>query len=381
VGIILTGTAFTDNLPAGLVVATPNGLTNTCAGTATASSSSSSVNLTGGTLATGASCNVVVNVTATTVGVKNNTVTVTSIEGGTGNTSNATLTVAGTVAPPTIAKAFGAASIPLNGSTALSFTIQNNNTTTTLSGVGFNDTLPAGLVISTPNGQTGTCGSGAIAAIQGTNVISLSGATLAANASCSFAVNVTGTADGTKNNTTDNVISTEGGAGGTASASIVVVTPPATTAAFNPTTIALGGTSTLSITITNPSLAVTLTGVGFTDIFPANLVVASPDGLTNTCAGTSTAGSASLSLTGGSIAPNSSCSVTVNVISGVSGTYINDTGPVSSTEGGTGVSASATLTVDARKAGGGEIALLTFAGLLAAWGARRAWRSRRPVSL
>jgi len=34
------------------------------------------------------------------------------------------------------------ASIPLNGSTSLSFTIQNNNTTTTLTGVGFSDTLP-----------------------------------------------------------------------------------------------------------------------------------------------------------------------------------------------------------------------------------------------
>jgi len=77
------------------------------------------------------------------------------------------------VAPPVIIKAFGAASIPLNGATSLTFTIQNNNTTTTLTGVGFSDTLPAGLVVSTPNGLTGSCGGGTITATQATNVISL----------------------------------------------------------------------------------------------------------------------------------------------------------------------------------------------------------------
>ena len=91
-----------------------------------------------------------------------------------------------------IIKAFGAASIPLNGSTSLTFTIQNNNTTVALTGVGFSDTLPAGLVVSTPNGLTGTCGGGTITATQATNVISLTGATLAQSTSCTFSVNVTG---------------------------------------------------------------------------------------------------------------------------------------------------------------------------------------------
>ena len=163
---------FTDNLPAGLVVATPSNLTSTCSGTATAVAGSYISELERRNTGSGRKLHDFSERTGTTAGVKNNSVQVTSTNGGTGNTSNASITV---VAPPVIIKAFGAASIPLNGSTSLTFTIQNNNATTTLTGVGFSDTLPAGLVVSTPNGLTGSCGGGTITATAGTNVISLSG--------------------------------------------------------------------------------------------------------------------------------------------------------------------------------------------------------------
>ena len=282
--LTLNGVAFTDNLPAGLVVASSPNLSNTCGGTATAIGGSSSVSLSGATLIPGASCTVSVNVTGTTAGVKNNSVQATSTNGGTGNTSNASITV---VAPPTIAKAFGAVSIPLNGSTSLSFTITNPNTTVALTGVGFSDTLPAGLIISTPNGLSGTCGAGTITATQGTNVISLSGGTIAANASCTFSVNVTGIAAGTQNNTTGNVTSTEGGTGGTASASINVEAPPSIAKVFNPSTIAVNATTSLTFTITNPAANVlALTGVAFTDTLPTGLTVANASA--TVCGGTLT---------------------------------------------------------------------------------------------
>src|SRR6185312_11678570 len=129
--LALTGLAFTDNLPAGLVVAPTPGLTNTCGGTATAAAGASSVSLAAGTLAPSAACVVSVSVQGTTAGVKSNTVTATATQSGAGNVSTATITVAG---PPVLIKAFGAASIPLNGSTSLAFTVQNNNTTLALSG-------------------------------------------------------------------------------------------------------------------------------------------------------------------------------------------------------------------------------------------------------
>ena len=204
--------------------------------------------------------------------------------------------------------------------------------------------------MATPNGLTGSCGAGTITTgtVSGFSVVNLSGGTLPAGGSCTFSVNVVGATAGTKNNTTGQITSVEGGTGGTASASINVVAPPSIAKAFNPAAIAVNGVSTLTFTITNPAAnAVAETGVAFTDTLPAGIVVATPNGLTNTCGGTATAtaGSGSISLTGGTVAAASTCTVSVDVTGSATGTYNNTSGAVSSTNGGTGNTASATLTI------------------------------------
>ncbi|MEI7908792.1 MAG: choice-of-anchor Q domain-containing protein [Verrucomicrobiota bacterium] len=344
--LALTGVAFTDTLPAGLVVATPNGQTGTVGGgTVTALAGTGSVSLAAASVPANSSISFAVNVTGTTAGVKNNSAQVTSTEGGTGNTSNASLTV---VAAPVIIQALGAASIPLNGSTSLTFTVQNNNTTSTLTGVAFTETLPAGLVVATPNGLAGSAGGGTITAVAGSNTVTVSGAGIAQSSSFTFAINVSGTTAGTKNLTTGNVSSTEGGSGGTASASINVIAPPVIVAAFGASNIAINGTTSLTFTLTNPAAnAGSLTGVAFTNTLPAGLVVATPNGLSNTAGGTATAvaGSGSITLTGGTIAAGASATLVVNVTGTTSGVKNDTTGSVSSTNGGTGGTASASLTV------------------------------------
>jgi hypothetical protein len=224
--LALTGIAFSDALPAGLKVATPNGLTSTCGGTVTAAAGSGSISLTGGTLAANASCTISLNVTGVAAGVQNNTTgPISSTETGAGATSNtASITVIG---PPSIAKAFGAASIQLNATTTLSFTITNPNATVALTGVAFGDTLPAGLTIATPNGLTGSCGAGTITTgtVSGFSVVNLSGGTIAAGGSCTFSVNVVGTTGGHKVNTTGTVTSSNAGSGNQATATIDVLAP------------------------------------------------------------------------------------------------------------------------------------------------------------
>jgi uncharacterized protein (TIGR03437 family) len=340
----LTGVGFNDALPAGLVVSTPNGLTGTCGGgTIAATAGSGSVNLSGATLS--GTCNFSLNVTGTTAGTKvNATTTVTSTEGGTGNTASATVTV---LAPPVIAKVFGTPAIVPNGSTTLAFTVTNPNSTAQLTGVGFTDPLPPGLAVSSPNGLTGACGGGAITAAAGGGGVSLSGATLAANSSCLFAVNVTGSTIGTKNNVTGAVTSNEGGAGNTASASLTVSipAPPLLAVSFGEPSIPVSGVTSLTYTITNPPAnSIALTGVGFTDVLAAGLTVAG--NVASTCGGSLAAavGSGSVALAGATIAAAGSCKITVNVVAALAGLYNNLTTVVSA-NAGSGNTASAQLNV------------------------------------
>jgi hypothetical protein len=266
--------------------------------------------------------------------------------------------------PPTIAKAFGAGSIPVGGSTSLSFTLTNPNSGASLSGIGFTDSLPAGLVVSTPNGLTGSCGGGTITAVAGSGSVSLTGATLAASGSCTFSANVTATTTGIKNNTTSAVTSTEGGTGGTASASVTVATatlPPTIAKSFGAATIVANTFTSLSFTIQNPNGATTLTGIGFTDSLPAGLVVSTPNGLTGSCGGgvvTAAAGSGSVSLTGATLAGGSSCTFSANVTGTTTGAKNNTTSAVTSVEGGSGATASASVTVIAAPAAAATIPTL-----------------------
>ncbi len=94
-GTALTGISFTDPLPAGLALATPNGLTGSAGGgTITATAGSSSISLSGATLAVGASATFTVNVFATVAGTDTNTTsTISSNEGGSGTAATAMLTV------------------------------------------------------------------------------------------------------------------------------------------------------------------------------------------------------------------------------------------------------------------------------------------------
>ena len=88
---------------------------------------------------------------------------------------------------------------------------------------------------------------------------------------------------------------------------------------FSPTTIADGGTTTLTFTVTNPGGAPALSNVGFVDTLPSGLRVATPNVVSGTCANaaaatTATAGAGTITTTNLQVpAGASSCTVTVNV--------------------------------------------------------------------
>src|SRR5262249_47962612 len=198
-------------------------------------------------------------VTRSTTGVWNNTTgNISSNESGPGTTSNtAMLTVVG---PPSIMKSFDAATIPLNGTSVLTFTLSNPNTTTAFTGVAFTDTLPAGLTVA--NGSSTVCGGGTLTTTA-PDMISLSRRTLPTSTSCNLSVTVTAPTAGVKNNVTGNVSAANGGTGSTGSASITVVAPPTIAKSFGAANIPLNGTTSLTFTVTNPNSTVNLSGVSF----------------------------------------------------------------------------------------------------------------------
>jgi LPXTG-site transpeptidase (sortase) family protein len=263
--------------------------------------------------------------------------------------------------PPTITKGFSPNPIAQNGTSVLTFTLANSNSVA-LTGAAFTDSLPSGLQVANPTGYTTTCGFSATTPTIGATSLSFSGGTIPLSGSCTVSVNVTGSTSGTYQNVSGFISSTNGGTNtgttGSASASLTILKPPTISKLFAANPILAGGTSTLTFTITNPNLNNSLTGLAFTDTFPtspAAMLVASPLTTSNSCGGTledNTGGTLGTSdpgirLTGGTLTGGSTCTVTVNVTAPSTGSYANTSGAVSSTNAGTGNTASDTLAVNA----------------------------------
>lgn len=339
--VALTGVGVTDLFPSGLTKAI-NPAVSQCGGTVT--SSTTSITLSGGAIAAGGSCTVSIDVTSATVGNYLNTSGwVSSTNGGMGNTASATLTVndSSPHLHPTISKTFLTNPILTGAPTTLRFTINNPNAVHTLTGLRFTDTYPAGMTqLIVPAGVQ--CG-GTVSSTS--NSISLTGGSLLAGTSCTVDVIVTASTAGTYNNTSGVVDSNEGGTGNTATSSLVVtLRPPVIGETFNLFNIVKQTTSTLSFTIQNQNSSVALTGVGFTDPFPMGMLRAI-EPIVPQCGGTVSSTLTSVALTGGVIPAGGSCTVEIAVTAPIDGTYLNTTGLVTSTNGGTGNSASNTLYV------------------------------------
>ena len=131
--------------------------------------------------------------------------------------------------------------------------------------------------------------------------------------------------------------------------SFAVVAPPLASASFGAAEIAVGESTSLTFTINNPSAnTVPLAGVALDDTLPPGLVVASPNGLSGSCgAGTITAapGTQEVKLVDGTVAVGSSCSFSADVTASAPGSVTHTTGAVRSANGGTGNTATASLSV------------------------------------
>ncbi len=138
--------------------------------------------------------------------------------------------------PPTLTSSFSPSPVGVGNTATLSFTIQDSNTSGPAeTGIGFTDTLPSGVVVDQPNGESGTCGSTAatpVVANPGSNTITLTGGTLKAGAagssssSCSLSVNVTSNTPGDSYSNTAGSVSSSDGTGTSDTQTLTVAGAP-----------------------------------------------------------------------------------------------------------------------------------------------------------
>lgn len=262
------------------------------------------------------------------------------------------------ILPPTLGKAFSPSTINAGGVSTLTVTLSNSMTANPILTAPLIDTLPSGVVIApTPNVAT-TCNSGAAVAVAGGSTVTLlTGASIPGSSFCTLTVDVTAAIGGSYINTLPigALVTNSGNNAAPAIATLTVISPvipPTLGKTFSPFSINAGGTSTLTVTLSNPDAAVATLTAALTDNLPSGVVIAATPNVGTTCTGAgapvAVAGGLTVTLPAGrSVPANGNCTLTVDVTAAVSGSYINTllADALKTSNGNNAAPAIATLTV------------------------------------
>lgn len=188
-------------------------------------------------------------------------------------------------AGPTFSKIFSPAIIGPGSVSTLQFTIENNSPAPVTDLV-FTDTLPivpGEVKIATPANASTDCAEATLTAPDGGATITFSGGRLGAYSTCTILVDVTGSTPGVHTNISGALASSAGDSG-TATADLTVVTTlPGFSKSFAPTSISLGGRSTLTFSIDNSANASGVLNLDFTDNLLTGLEIADPANISTNC--------------------------------------------------------------------------------------------------
>ncbi len=327
---------FTDNLPAGMVVATPANVVNTCGGgTVTATSGDAVISYTGGVVPAGVTCSVSVDVTVTQAGsFVNTTGDLTSAFGNSGTASD---TLIGFDAPA-FSKVFAPSTVAINTPSTLTFTIDNSANPVDATTLDFTDNLPANMTVATPGNATTTCTGGTLTATDGSNTISYTGGTASSASSCTVSVDVVVSQAGDFVNVSEDLTSNLGNSG-TATDTLTGFDVPVFSKDFAAASVSVNTPIAMTLTVDNTANTIAASSLDFTDNLPAGMEVASPVNSSTTCTGgtvTAVAAATSVMYTGGTVNAASTCTVSVDVIVTLEGSFTNTTGDLTSSLGNSG---------------------------------------------
>jgi large repetitive protein len=335
----------------GMVIAPTTAAGTTCpGGSVSAAPSGSLVGVDGIALAASQSCTITVNVSSSAVGGITNYIPASAIRTNQGLTNGSQATTSLTTQTNLgVTKQFTPNVITPGTRSRLRITVLNS-TPQPAASIAFTDTLPAGVSVPAGPGPVTTC-TGATVSVPASDQVQLSGGNLPAAsgsiaATCYLEIDVAAAAQGDYVNTitTGSVTATIGGApasnsqptSDTLRVKFPVIVHKAidglTLDAGNPSGYTTGTAShtpgapaPLTIRLDNANAAA-LTQAALTDTLPGGLVVATLPGASTTCTGgsvTAAASATTIRLTGATIPAAGFCTLTVNVLSNISGTYTN----------------------------------------------------------
>ncbi|MGI9267057.1 MAG: hypothetical protein ACR2QY_06015 [Akkermansiaceae bacterium] len=300
------------------------------------------LSLTGGELAPGQSCSFRVGVSipasAPFGDYKNRTSLISTVVGGrrlVGFPATDTLDVV--PIPLAFSSSFSPSNISLNGTSTLTFSIDNQGSQAEATDVTFSATLPDGMALAAAPEATSTCG-GDLTATAGGNTFNFSNGTIGAGEVCTVTVDVVGQTTGNLNMTSGNLLSTLGDSGTTTS-TLSINPPPAFSMSFTPDEINAGQVSTLTLTIDNRASNAPATDLNLTNELPDGLILANPSNARTTCQGGSLlaiSGTDQLSYSGGTVPAGQICTVSVGITSSEGANYLNTTQKLTSSLGDSG---------------------------------------------
>lgn len=334
--------AFSDTLPAGMTLATPAGAFTNCGDAVlSAPDGGTTVTFANARLGANSSCRVTVNVVGGAAG------TLTNVSGdltsSAGNSGSASADLVVSAGRPGFTKSFAPATVALGTVSTLTLTIDNTANQSAADFLAFTDPLPIGLAVASPANAATSCSGGQIpptlTAVPGASSIALNFGFVAAMSTCSVAVDVVASLAGRLGNLTGELSSSPAGSSGRAAAVLTVVRD-FLGKTFTDDPVPPGGTVNLRFTVTNFDATNAATAISFTDnlnavlsgLVAVGLPLADPCGSGSTLTGTSL-----LTLSGGNLAPQASCTFNVTLQvpgAAANGTYTNTTSVVSLILGG-----------------------------------------------
>jgi LPXTG-site transpeptidase (sortase) family protein len=342
----LSGVTLTDNLPTDMVLASPPNYSLSGCGTdasITGAAGDSSFSLVDAAITAGSQCRIYIDVTSENPGSYTNTILPTDLTNGQNQTFPSNVEDTMRFSDYLISKTFSPDIITWGGRSVLTITLENADERPMtnvwlqdrLSTMGSNEFQ----VADDPDVST-TCG-GTVTANAGEGTITLNGGNIpgrvgSVNGTCTISVTIKANSNA---GTSDNTITTSDSSG-TVTGAPEITNPRYSTTdrlyirdmslemvkSFDPSSVAGGSSSRLTILLINPNTDVPIPEISFTDTMPAGMKVSLPMDIdTSTCGGDVVVAPdhQSFSYSGGYLAAGRRCTISINATIRVNGNLIN----------------------------------------------------------